>query len=68
MADSLTRVQHPKGYFATWMRRGPATQPGQPGPASFDGLWPNCMSYTAEQLIKFDRYIKSLPLVCLDAQ
>ena len=61
MADSLTRVQHPKGYFATWMRRLPATQPGQPGPVSFEGLWPNCMSYTAEQLIKFDRYLKGVP-------
>ena len=42
MADSLTRVQNPKGYFATLMQRLPATQPEQPGPVSFGigKLWP----------------------------
>lgn len=57
MADTLTVIQHPDGYFPTWMRQTPAKNGEDLGKIDYSGLWPNCMSYTAEMLIKLDRYL-----------
>ena len=57
MADTLTVIQHADGYFPTWMRQTPAKEPETLGTIDYSGLWPNCMSYTAEVLIKLDLYL-----------
>jgi hypothetical protein len=53
MADTLTAVQHPEGYYPTWMRRKGAG-------VDYGDIWPNCTSYTAEMLIKLGRYVEGL--------
>jgi len=59
MADTLTAVQHPDGYYPTWMRTTSAAPSGDLDAVDYGSLWPNCMSYTAETLIKFGRYDRS---------
>jgi hypothetical protein len=61
MADTLTVIQHVDGYYPTWMRMTPAAQPGGLGRIDYNGLWPNCMSYTGEMLMKLGRYIDKTP-------
>ena len=53
MADSLAAVQHPDGYFPTWMRRK-GTE------VDYSDVWPNCTSYTGEMLMKFGKYVQGL--------
>ena len=53
MADSLTVVQHPDGFYPTWMRRKGAG-------VDYGGIWPNCTSYTGEMLIRFGKYVEKL--------
>ena len=53
MADSLTAVQHPDGYYPTWMRRKGAG-------IDYGDIWPNCTSYTGEMLMRLGRYIEGL--------
>jgi len=60
MADNLTVVQHPEGYFPTWMRRA-KTPPGAPPAVDYSDLWLNCTSYTGEILIKLEAYLTKLP-------
>ncbi|MCY3019314.1 MAG: hypothetical protein NTW87_09855 [Planctomycetota bacterium] len=57
LADTLTVVQHAQGYYPTWMRYKPAKDPAEPRVVDYGGLWPNCMSYTAEILMKFGQYV-----------
>ena len=51
MADNLTAVQHPDGYFPTWMRRA-KIPPGAPPAVDYSDLWLNCTSYTGEILLE----------------
>jgi len=60
LADTLTVIQHPQGYYPTWMRQKPAQDPDELGPIDYGDLWPNCMSYTAETLMKFGQYLDQL--------
>jgi hypothetical protein len=59
MADTLSAVQHPDGYYPTWMTQQPASQPAELGQINYRDLWPNCMSYTAETMIKFGLYLRN---------
>jgi hypothetical protein len=56
LADTLTVVQHAQGYYPTWMRYKPVQDPAAPREIDYGALWPNCMSYAAEVLMKFSRY------------
>jgi len=58
LADTLTAVQHAAGYYPTWMTQQPTSQPAELGQINYGDLWPNCMSYTAETMIKFGRYLQ----------
>ncbi|MGD0093793.1 MAG: hypothetical protein ABSE73_28120 [Planctomycetota bacterium] len=60
LADTLTVIQHPEGYYPTWMRREPPLDPNELGQVDYSGLLPNCMSYTAEIMMKFGRYLAQL--------
>ncbi|MBM4040152.1 MAG: hypothetical protein FJ290_16730 [Planctomycetes bacterium] len=61
MADNLTVVQHPDGYYPTWMRRAKATAPTAPPAVDYSDLWLNCTSYTGEILLKLAAHL-SKPL------
>ncbi len=58
MADTLTAVQHPEGFYPTWMTTKQPSESGELVEITYEGLWPNCMSYAAEILIRFDTYLK----------
>lgn len=60
MADTLTVVQHPAGYYPTFMRQTETQNPDEVGQVHYGDLWPNCMSYSAEQMIKLGQYIARL--------
>ena len=53
MADTLTAVQHPDGFYPTWMRR-------KGSGIDYGGIWPNCSSYTGEMMIKLGTYVRGL--------
>jgi hypothetical protein len=61
MADTLTAVQHPDGHFPTWMRTKRPSEGGALDDIDYGDLWPNCMSYTAEILIRFGTYLDKQP-------
>jgi hypothetical protein len=59
MADTLTVIQHPDGYYPTWMRQNPVKGRGTLGEIPYINVWQNCMSYTAETLIRLGRYLQT---------
>ena len=56
LADTMTAVQHPAGYYPTWMD-GEA-KPGEPVKIGYKDVWPNCTSYVAEILLRLDTFLK----------
>ncbi len=58
MADTLTAVQHPDGYYPTYLRRTAlGADRDALGTVDYGGLWANCMSYSAEMLMKLGNHI-----------
>lgn len=59
MSDTLTAIQHPDGYYATFIDyQKPVKVPGKPdeiGEIEFGGVWINCTAYVAESLLKLER-------------
>ena len=71
MADTLTVLQHPDGFYPTWMRYKPAGEDSQKlGEIFYNEIWPNCTAHVGEVLMKLGEYAKArdihyqtLPLV-----
>ena len=48
LADTLTAVQHPSGFYPTWMNHKPSKEaPSELKDVNYGGIWPNCSSYVA---------------------
>jgi maltose/maltodextrin transport system substrate-binding protein len=61
MADTLTVIQHPDGFYPTWMKHKPAKDnPGQLQDINYSDTWANCSSYTGEMLMKLGEYLKEI--------
>jgi maltose/maltodextrin transport system substrate-binding protein len=61
MADTLTVIQHPDGFYPTWMRHKPARDnPRQLRDINYSDTWANCSSYTGEILMKLGVYLKEM--------
>lgn len=65
MANTLTNLQHPDGWFACQnaTHRGDAAKPGILGEVQFETSWginylPNCSAYAAEMLIRLVAYLR----------
>jgi hypothetical protein len=59
MADTLTAIQHPDGFFPTWMRHNPSQEnPSELRDVFYGDTWANCTSYTGEMLMKLGVYLK----------
>ncbi len=64
VADTMTAVQHPDGYYPTWMSHKPV--PGNPtalNRVNYGSVFSNCTSYTGEMLIRLGDYIRRLDSV-----
>jgi maltose/maltodextrin transport system substrate-binding protein len=61
IADTLTVIQHPSGFYPTWMNHKPSKDaPGELKDINYAGLWPNCSSYSAEMLLRLGEYVKGV--------
>ena len=59
MADTLTAIQHPDGFYPTWMKHKPdGDNPWQLRDIHYGDTWANCSSYTGEMLMKLGEYLK----------
>ena len=59
MANTLTLIQHPDGFYPTWMKHKPAeNNPWQLRDIHYGDIWANCTSYTGEMLMKLGEYLK----------
>lgn len=59
MADTLTVIQHPDGFYPTWMKHKPdRNNPWRLQDIHYGDTWANCSSYTGEMLIKLGEYFK----------
>jgi len=60
IADTLTAVQHPQGFFPTFMSHKPTQEaPTELKDIHFDDIWPNCTSYSAEMLLRLGEYVSA---------
>jgi len=57
MADTLTAVQHPDGYYPTWMDA--ESQSGEPLKIGYKDVWPNDTAFIAEMLYRLDVLLKA---------
>lgn len=63
IADTLTAVQHPDGYYPTWMSHRPV--PGNPttlNNINYRMVFSNCSSYVGEMLLRLGAYTRSATL------
>jgi len=61
MANTLTVIQHPDGFYPTWMKHKPARDnPWQLQDISYSDTWANCSSYTGEILMKLGEYLEEI--------
>ena len=59
MADTLTAVQHPDGFYPTWMNHKPSKEaPGELKDINYRDVWPNCSSYSGEILLRLEEYLR----------
>jgi hypothetical protein len=59
LADTLTAVQHPSGFYPTWMNHKPSKEaPTELKDVNYGGIWPNCSSYAGEILLRLGEYVK----------
>jgi maltose/maltodextrin transport system substrate-binding protein len=59
LGDTLTAVQHPDGFYPTWMNHKPSKDaPGKLRNINYGGIWPNCTSYSGEMLLRLGEYVK----------
>jgi hypothetical protein len=58
MADTLSAIQHPDGYYPTWMRFKSQDATGAGKDVNYDAVWPNCSSYDGEILMRLAEYLK----------
>jgi hypothetical protein len=57
LADALTAVQHPDGFYPTWMNHKPSKEaPGALKDINYSGIWPNCTSYSGEMLLRLGKH------------
>lgn len=55
MADTLTAIQHPEGYYPTWMSHSPTAEDlTSLRNIDYSRNWANCTSYTGEMLMKLE--------------
>jgi len=60
MADTLTAIQHPDGFYPTWMNHRPSLEsPRKLRGINYDNTWSSCTSYTGEMLMKFGEYLSN---------
>ncbi|MEI8375871.1 MAG: sialate O-acetylesterase [Planctomycetota bacterium] len=60
LADTLTVIQHPSGFYPTWMKHKPSKDaPGELKDINYADLWPNCSSYSAEILLRLGEHLKA---------
>jgi len=61
MADTLTAIQHPDGFYPTWMKHKPAgDNPQQLQDIHYGDTWANCSSYAGEMLMKLGEYLEEI--------
>jgi hypothetical protein len=59
MANTLTAIQHPDGFYPTWMKHKPAEHnPWRLRDIHYGDTWANCSSYTGEMLMKLGEYLR----------
>jgi hypothetical protein len=58
MADTLSALQNPDGYYPTWMRFKSRDATGAGKDVNYDAVWPNCSSYDGEILMRLAEYLK----------
>jgi maltose/maltodextrin transport system substrate-binding protein len=59
LADTLTVVQHPSGFYPTWMNHKPSKEvPTELKDVNYSHIWPNCSSYVGEMLLRLGEYVK----------
>ena len=59
LADTLTAIQHPNGFYPTWMNHKPSKAvPGALTDINYHDVWPNCSSYTGEMLLRLGEYLQ----------
>jgi len=58
MADTLTVVQHPSGFYPTWMRTSPPKKPGELGAVHYGNIWLNCTAYTGRTMMELGEYLR----------
>ena len=58
-ADTLTAVQHPSGFYPTWMNHNPSKDaPTELKGVNYGDIWPNCSSYVGEMLLRLGDYVQ----------
>ena len=61
LADTLTAVQHPSGFYPTWMNHKPSMHaPGELKDINYTDIWPNCSSYVGEMLLRLGEYVRAI--------
>jgi hypothetical protein len=59
IADTLTVIQHPDGFYPTWMGHNPSKEnPTELREINYGGIWVNCTSYAGEMMMKLEEYLK----------
>jgi hypothetical protein len=59
LANTLTAVQHPSGFYPTWMSHKPSKKAlTELKDINYGGVWPNCSSYSGEMLLRLGEYVK----------
>ncbi len=60
MADTLTAIQHPDGFYPTFMTHKPSKEnPAELGSINYGGIWPNCTAQTGYRLLLLGEYLKT---------
>ncbi len=61
IANTLTVIQHPEGFYPTWMYHIPSKENPDKmeiGEIFYNDIWANCTSYTGEMLMKLGAYLE----------
>jgi maltose/maltodextrin transport system substrate-binding protein len=60
MADTLTAIQHPDGFYPTFMTHKPSKEnPTELKGINYGDIWPNCSAYAGWMLLRLGEHVKA---------